>query len=79
MKIWPAPGRRVRNPVTGELLARRGAEVPDTAFWRRRLADGDVVAAQPAATPKPTKPPKPSSTPRPSSAKRDSAPEKSPA
>lgn len=70
MKIWPAPGRRVRDPATGQLLTARGLIMPAlSAFWRRRLADGDVVDAQPAP---PTKPPKPA-TPRSSSAKRDSA------
>lgn len=59
MKIWPAPGRRVRDPVTGQLLTLRGVEVPDTSFWRRRLADGDVLTAPPTAQSKPPKPPKP--------------------
>lgn len=43
MKVKLTPGRAVRDPQIGELLpATRPAEVPDTAFWRRRLRDGDV-------------------------------------
>lgn len=70
MKVWPAPGHRVRDPGTGLLLTRRGATVPDNSYWRRRLADGDVLDAAPP--PRPARPAK--STPRSSSAKRDSAP-----
>lgn len=56
MKVWPAPGRRVRDPATGRPLTARGANVPDTAFWRRRLADGDVLDTQPSTAAKPPKP-----------------------
>lgn len=59
MKVWPAPGRRVRDPANGQLLTRRGAEVSESTFWRRRLADGDVLDSPPPAPPKPPKPPKP--------------------
>lgn len=45
IRIVPAAGRRVRDPATGQLLTKRPRDVPDTAFWRRRLADGDVVEA----------------------------------
>lgn len=48
--VAPAEGRTVRDPDTRQVLPAAGAWVPDTAFWRRRLADGDVV---PAAPPKP--------------------------
>lgn len=70
LKVWPNPGHRVRDPGTGLLLTRRGATVPDSTYWRRRLADGDVLDAPP--TPRPARPAK--SPPRSSSAKRVSAP-----
>lgn len=65
MKVWPAPGRRVRDPVSGRPLTRKGADVPDTAYWRRRLADGDVLDFPPppaAKPPKPTRRPTPAAT-----------------
>jgi len=43
MKLKPADGRAVRDPVKGELLPAEGAEIALDAFWRRRLRDGDVV------------------------------------
>lgn len=45
--VKPAPGARVRDPVTRELLPEAGAPVPLNAFWRRRLEDGDVVRTDP--------------------------------
>ncbi|MFN7305413.1 MAG: DUF2635 domain-containing protein [Acetobacteraceae bacterium] len=36
-----------RPPMPRHLPA-EGAEVPDTQYWRRRIADGDVVLAQPS-------------------------------
>jgi hypothetical protein len=36
----------VRIPVTHALMPETGMEVPETAFWIRRLRDGDVVAAK---------------------------------
>lgn len=47
--VKPAPGRRVRDPRTKQPLPETGAEVPDSVYWRRRLADGDVVRIAPAA------------------------------
>lgn len=43
MKLKPADGRSVRDPVKGTLLPADGADVVVDAFWRRRLRDGDVV------------------------------------
>ncbi|ORJ23957.1 DUF2635 domain-containing protein (plasmid) [Rouxiella badensis] len=43
MKLKPADGRAVRDPVKGQLLPADGAEVELNAFWRRRLRDYDVV------------------------------------
>lgn len=72
LKVWPAAGRRVRDPANGQLLTRRGATVPDSSYWRRRLATGDVLDAPPAPTPS-------KSNRRSSSAKRDNATKGSPA
>lgn len=40
--VVPAIGRSVPDPEAGDLLPVEGREVPDNAWWRRRLADGDV-------------------------------------
>jgi len=45
MRVRPAEGRAVRDPLTKQLLPADGRDVPDNSFWRRRLRDGDVVAA----------------------------------
>jgi hypothetical protein len=46
------PGREnllVRNPDNAmQPLAKAGETVPDTAYWRRRLKDGDVVEVKAA-------------------------------
>lgn len=41
-----APQLKVRKP-TGGHLAEAGEFVPDESYWRRRIADGDVVEAAP--------------------------------
>lgn len=45
IRLKPAPGRRVRDPATGEPLPAKGANftLPLNPFWSRRLADADVV------------------------------------
>lgn len=44
MRVKPASAEvKVRDPATRRHLPAEGAEVADTAFWRRRLAEGDVV------------------------------------
>ena len=64
MYVKPAPDRErpgkqlvVRIPNSLALLANEGAEVPENRFWLRRLAQGDVVRADPpkAAPSAPTK------------------------
>ncbi|MGY2163739.1 DUF2635 domain-containing protein [Pseudomonas tolaasii] len=50
--VRPVAGRSVPDPEAGDLLPAEGREVPDNAWWRRRLADGDITtnaaeAAQP--------------------------------
>lgn len=50
MFVKPASGLLVPNPEAApglpRHLAAEGADVPDTEYWRRRLADGDVVAVE---------------------------------
>ena len=48
--VAPAVGRSVPDPEAGDLLPVEGREVPDNAWWRRRLADGDVTT-KPAKAP----------------------------
>lgn len=52
MKIIPIEGRLIRDPETGREI-KNETEVPETGFWLRRLADGDVAMA--ASTDKKTK------------------------
>ncbi len=51
MYVKPKDGRPVPDPDRGGLLPAAGAEVPNTQYWQRRLAEGDVETASPA-TPK---------------------------
>ena len=41
--VLPVSGRAVPDPEAGDLLPAEGREVPDNAWWRRRLADGDIT------------------------------------
>lgn len=50
MKLKPANGRAVRDPVKGTLLPETGADVVVDSFWRKRLRDGDVVEVTDTAT-----------------------------
>lgn len=45
VELMPAAGARVRKP-NGALLALDGEPVPLSAYWRRRLRDGDVVRVE---------------------------------
>lgn len=56
LHVRPAPGRRVTDPRTGRPLPERGARVPATQYWHRRLADGDVVEVTSEPAPSPTPP-----------------------
>jgi hypothetical protein len=47
VKIRPAnPGMMIRDPNTRRPLPEDGARVSVSNFWRRRLADGDVVIVE---------------------------------
>lgn len=49
LHLKPADGLLVRDPITLQALPPEGAEVPDSTYWHRRLAEGDVSLVQPAA------------------------------
>lgn len=47
--LRPAPGRACPMPEKGgELLPENGADVPLTAYWQRRINDGDALPPDPA-------------------------------
>lgn len=46
--VKPGEGRRVRDPITLHVLDAAGEEKPQTTYWLRRLADGDVVECEPS-------------------------------
>lgn len=46
MQVKPAPDRKVPDPEKGGFLPQEGREVEATAYWLRRLADGDVIEAE---------------------------------
>lgn len=50
MKVKLAEGRALRDPTTHAMMKPDEVrDVPDTSmYWRRRLRDGDVVAADAA-------------------------------
>lgn len=49
MRVKPATENlKVRDPERGGHLPAAGEDVPDTEYWRRRKADGDVIDADPA-------------------------------
>ncbi|WP_353191410.1 DUF2635 domain-containing protein [Pandoraea pnomenusa] len=51
MIVKPAPGLKVRHPVTKQLLDDAGIAVPDDdIFWTRALNDGDVVCVEEIAS-----------------------------
>lgn len=64
-KVRPAPGRRVRDPLTFHVLPPEGQLKPMTNYWLRRVKDLDVeVMADEAPARKPSPPkfqPKPES------------------
>lgn len=45
--IKPVAGAKVRDPHTAIHLADDGEYKPRTAFWARRITDGDVVQVKP--------------------------------
>ena len=51
MFIKPFPGLSIRDPDRGDRVPAEGRDVPESAYWRRRLAERSVVivAAETAA------------------------------
>lgn len=47
--LIPAEGKRVRDPLNGQVLPTEGAFKPRTAYWFRRLRDKDVAEGTPPA------------------------------
>lgn len=47
MLVKPAPGIKVRDPVSRLHLPEEGREVPENTFWIRRLQSGDVIKVEP--------------------------------
>ena len=45
--IAAAPGMRVKDPYTLQVLAPQGEWKPETTYWLRQLASGDVVILYP--------------------------------
>lgn len=70
MFVKPAPGIRVRDPLTKLHIPDAGTEVPEESYWLRRLRSGDVVLASPAL---PASPPVLSQEPIPDSSTEKSA------
>lgn len=57
IRVKPAPGLKVRHPVTKALLPDDGLEVDEReTFWVRRLLDRDVIHVEPAAPAAESKP-----------------------
>lgn len=54
--LIPKSGLRCRDPKTLQLLPPEGALVPLTAYWQRRINDGDVSIGTPPAPAKSAKP-----------------------
>lgn len=47
MLVKPVSGRQVPDPEKGGYLPPEGRAVEATAYWLRRIADGDVTEAEP--------------------------------
>ena len=43
MRVKPADGRIVRDPLRGDDLPADGRDVPRNVYWRRSVQAGDVV------------------------------------
>lgn len=55
MRVKPAPGLSVRDPLTKRLLTEEGIEVPDgSILWTKMLNDGDVFTEYGSPPPVPT-------------------------
>jgi Protein of unknown function (DUF2635) len=48
-RIKPAPGKVIVHPITRMRVPAEGETVPESAYWLRRIADGDVIVGTPPA------------------------------
>lgn len=48
MYVKPVSDRNVPDPDRGDSLPADGREVPETQYWLRRIADGDIEQCSPA-------------------------------
>lgn len=62
--LKPAVEGQIVRDESMRVLAKEGSKVPNTPFWRRRIADGSAVAVSPP-------PAKSASKPQPSTGKKD--------
>lgn len=46
MFVKPAPGLRVRDPLSRLHLPDEGKDVPENSYWLRRVRAGDVVRSE---------------------------------
>lgn len=55
MRLYPAAGLQIRDPITHAVIPAGGVEVPDrnglptSFYWQRRLRAGDVTKTAPTA------------------------------
>ena len=57
MRLYPAAGLQIRDPITHAVIPAGGVEVPGrnglptSFYWQRRLRAGDVTRTEPTAAP----------------------------
>lgn len=59
IRVKPAPGLTVRDPITRKPLPAEGDDVQNSSFWRRRIAEGSVVEVASAGKARRSKSPTP--------------------
>ena len=47
MYVIPAQGLTIVDPDLKDRLPAEGREVPESGYWRRRIAEGSVIDGQP--------------------------------
>lgn len=43
MRVKPAEGLKVRDPISKLHIPAEGCDVPESSYWVRRIRSGDVV------------------------------------
>jgi hypothetical protein len=51
IRIKPAPGKVIVHPITRTRVPADGQTVAESAYWLRRINDGDVIVDVPPAPP----------------------------